>query len=102
MAAGATDGQSARRDDAMPELCRFFGIVIQMYYADHGPPHIHALYQGEKAALDFDGNILRGGLRSRTAMRLVREWIDLHVEELEDDWALARTGQPTNAIAPLD
>ena len=57
----------------MPEICRFFGIIIRMYYDDHEPPHVHAEYQGAKALVDFDGNVLRGGLGARTATRLVRQ-----------------------------
>ena len=57
---------------------------------------------GSKVLLDFQGNILRGGLSSRAALRLIREWIDLHVSELEEDWELARAGKDTNKIAPLD
>jgi len=86
----------------MPEIARFFGIVIRMYYDDHNPPHLHAEYQGNRALMDFRGNILHGGLRSRTALRLVREWIDLHAAELQQDWSLARAGEQLNKIEPLD
>lgn len=86
----------------MPEVCRFFGIIIRLYFNDHEPPHLHAEYQGNRALLDFDGNVLRGQLGSRTALRLVRQWIDLHVAELLDDWKLARAGEEINRIAPLD
>jgi len=85
----------------MPEISRFFGIIIRMYYNDHAPPHVHAEYQGEKVLLDFSGNILRGGLGSRTALRLVREWIDLHETELKEDWGLARAGTGLLPIEPL-
>jgi len=85
----------------MPEISRFFGIVIHMYYDDHSPPHLHAEYQGRKAILDFGGNVLRGDLASRTALRLVRDWIDLHVGELQEDWELARARGELNRIAPL-
>jgi len=86
----------------MPEISRFFGIIIRMYYDDHEPPHLHAEYQGSKALLDFRGSILRGTLGSRTALRLVREWIDIHETELEEDWELARAGKGIKKIAPLD
>jgi hypothetical protein len=86
----------------MPEISRFFGIIIRMYYNEHGPPHLHAEYQGSKALLDFRGNILRGTLGSRTALRLVREWIDLHESELEEDWQLAGARMDMKKIAPLD
>jgi hypothetical protein len=85
----------------MPELSRFFGIVVRMYYDDHNPPHVHIEYQDDKALLDFHGNVIRGELRSRTALRLAREWIDLHVTELEQDWALVRAGRELNKIEPL-
>ncbi len=55
----------------MTEICRFFGIVIRMFYDEHDPPHIHVEYQGYKAMLDFAGNILKGDLKSRTAVKLV-------------------------------
>jgi len=86
----------------MPEISRFFGIVIQMFYNDHAPPHCHAEHQGDKALFDFQGNILRGNLRSRTARRLVREWIDLHAHELTADWELARAGEELRTIDPLE
>jgi hypothetical protein len=66
----------------MPIISAFFGIIIRMYYDDHNPPHIHAEYQGNKALLDFRGNILKGDLQSRTALKLVRDWIDLRNDEL--------------------
>jgi hypothetical protein len=86
----------------MPEISRFFGIIIRMYYDDHAPPHLHAEYQGHKALLDFQGNVLRGSLASRAAIRLVREWIDVHPAELQEDWELARVRRDLNKIAPLD
>ena len=85
----------------MPEISRFFGIIIRMHYDDHNPPHLHAEYQGSKAAVDFDGNVLRGHLESRAALRLVREWVDLHATALEEDWELARAGQELRKIEPL-
>jgi len=72
-----------------------------MYYNDHSPPHVHAEYQGDKVLLDFSGSILRGGVGSKTATRLVREWIDLHGAELEEDWNLARAGHDLRPIEPL-
>ena len=57
----------------MPEISRFFGIIIRMYFDEHNPPHIHTEYQGQKAVFDFSGNVTRGDLGSRTATKLVRE-----------------------------
>jgi hypothetical protein len=85
----------------MPEVSRFFGIVVRMFYDDHDPPHVHVEYQDDRALLDFRGNVLRGELRSRTALRLVREWIDRHTTDLEKDWALSRAGRELEKIEPL-
>jgi len=86
----------------MPEISRFFGIIIRMFFDEHNPPHIHAEYQGSKAVFDLNGNITRGDIGSRTAVRLVREWIDMHSNELREDWELAQTGKEIKKIAPLD
>ena len=86
----------------MPEISRFFGIVIRMFYDDHNPPHFHAEYGGKKAKIDFRGNILMGDLGSKTAVKLVREWIDLHQTELMDDWDLARKNKEIKKITPLE
>lgn len=85
----------------MPRISAFFGIVIWMYYDEHNPPHLHAEYQGHWVVLDFHGNVIKGDLCSRTALRLVRDWIDLHLDELEEDWDLARGGRDLKAIEPL-
>lgn len=86
----------------MPVVSVFFGIVVRMYYDDHNPPHIHVEYHDGRSVLDFQDNVLKGGLGSRTALRLVREWIDLHSSELADDWDAAREGRPIKKIDPLD
>ncbi|SMM99620.1 putative ORF-2 [uncultured Candidatus Thioglobus sp.] len=85
----------------MPEISRFFGIIIRMYYDEHNPPHFHVEYSGNKAMFDFQGNILKGNLSSKTATKLVREWIDLHTLELENDWKLAMQNKVINKIKPL-
>jgi hypothetical protein len=86
----------------MPEISRFLGIVIRMFYDEHNPPHLHAEYSGKKVLVDFRGNVLRGDLESRVALRLVREWIDIHIAELQENWELARAGGELKRIAPLD
>jgi hypothetical protein len=86
----------------VPEICRFFGIVIRMFFDDHGPPHIHVEYQGYNAVFDLKGNITRGDLQSRTAIKLVREWIDIRSRELQEDWELAEAGKELKKISPLD
>ena len=67
----------------MPELCRFFGIIIRMYFDDHGPPHFHALYGGDEALIDIDTlAVLEGRLPPR-AQGLVVEWGAQHRGELQ-------------------
>jgi hypothetical protein len=86
----------------MPEICRFFGIIIRMFFDEHDPSHFHAEYQGNKAVFDFNGNVIKGTLSSKTATKLVREWIDLSLDALKEDWELARAGKEVKKIAPLE
>ena len=67
----------------MPVISTFFGIVIRMFYREHGVPHFHAEFQGQQATFTFDGEILAGSLQSRTAQRLIREWSLAHRPELD-------------------
>ena len=85
----------------MPEISRFFGIIIRMFYDEHNPPHFHADYQGNKAVFDFNGNILKGDIKSKTARKLIREWVDLHTDELVEDWNLVRNDKEIKKISPL-
>ena len=73
-----------------------------MFYDEHNPAHFHAQYGEHKAVFDFRGNVIRGDLQSKTATKLVREWIDLHTLELLRNWELARENRPLNEVAPLD
>lgn len=85
----------------MPEISRFFGIVIQMYYDEHLPPHFHALYGGDEAQFAIDPiHILHGQLPTR-AVSLVIEWAALHQRELLENWNLARQDQKPRKIQPL-
>ncbi|MGH7999941.1 MAG: DUF4160 domain-containing protein [Brasilonema sp.] len=86
----------------MPEICRFFGIIITMYYNDHPPPHFHVRYNQQKAIVSIQTlEILEGSLTSRL-FKLVTEWATLHQTELMEDWELARDNQPLNKILPLE
>jgi hypothetical protein len=85
----------------MPELCRFFGIVIAMYYDDHVPPHFHAIYGSEKAEFCIDPpGLLKGWLPPR-ALALVTEWAALHQAELLEAWDRRTAGEAMPAIEPL-
>lgn len=66
----------------MPEISRFFGIIIRMYFGDHNPPHFHVIYQEQTAEYDIHTlAVLRGSLPAR-AHAMVLEWASLHREEL--------------------
>lgn len=85
----------------MPRISEFYGIVIAMYYAEHGVPHFHARYAGREASVAIETlDVLAGSLPDH-ALRLVREWGSLHQAELGLDWQRARADQPLEPIAPL-
>ncbi len=85
----------------MPELSRFFGITIFMFYEDHAPPHFHARYGEFEALIRIaDFAILDGKLPVR-ALGLVVEWASLHQEELLENWKRAQSGEPIAKISPL-
>ena len=86
----------------MPYVSFFFGIVIRMFHREHNPPHFHAEYQGQEASFDFDGNITVGKMTSRTARRLIREWAELHRDELMRNWERAAAKESIEKIDPLE
>ena len=86
----------------MPEISRFFGIIIKMYFGDHNPPHFHAEYQDFTAEYDIQTlTVIRGSLPTR-AHAMVLEWASLHREELLEDWQLAVNKMEIKKIAPLN
>jgi len=85
----------------MPTISRFYGILIQMYFGDHVPPHFHALYAEFEALIAIETfEVVRGTLPSR-AMALVLEWAQLHRDELRRDWELCVQNQSPMKIRPL-
>jgi hypothetical protein len=86
----------------VPVVSVFFGIVIRMFYREHGVGHFHAEYQGQQGTFTFDGELLAGPLRSRTAVRLIKEWAIAHRVELEANWDRIKAGEPLERIAPLE
>lgn len=86
----------------MPELSRFFGIVIGLFYREHGRAHFHAVYGEFEAVLDIETGVVMSGELPQRALRLVQEWYDLHKGELMENWELAREHQPLKRIAPLE
>jgi hypothetical protein len=87
--------------NGMPEISRFLGIIIRMFYREHAPPHFHAKYGDFEAVVSLDTGVVEGRFPKR-ALRLVLEWYELHADELRADWELAAEGKPLRSIAPLE
>jgi hypothetical protein len=85
----------------MPEISRFFGIAIAIYYDDREPPLFHAFSGPHRVTVNIDTGATSGGFPPR-ALGLVLEWRQYHVEELRQNWNLARERRPLRAIAPLE
>ena len=86
----------------MPEISRFFGIIIAMFYNDHAPPHFHVRYGEQRAIIGIDSLTVLGGKLSSRVLGLVMEWAAVHQEELREDWRLAERQAPLKSIAPLE
>ena len=85
----------------MPEICRFLGISIIMYFNDHSPPHFHVKYNEFRALLEIGSfRVIEGGLPPRV-LGLVVEWAGLHRSELMEDWESIRATGDFKKIAPL-
>lgn len=89
----------------MPELIRFFGIIVRMYLepgAPHHEPHFHVYFGEASAVVSIDPIEVIGGSLPRKQQRLVMAWAELRQDELAENWHLLQSGQPTYRIAPLD
>jgi hypothetical protein len=85
----------------MPEVSRFLGIIIAMYFNDHNPPHFHVIYNEYDAEIEIKTfAILQGKLPARI-LGLAIEWAELHKAELEENWNLLQTSGKFNKIQPL-
>ncbi len=85
----------------MPTLAIFYGIVIQIYWFDHAPPHFHARYAGEEVQIDIQKASVLGGSLPKRALAMVLEWTREHQVELMAAWAAASGGTAPERIAPL-
>ena len=84
----------------IPVIARFYGIIIRMYFlqSEHNPPHIHAIYNEDVAAIDFmTGEVIEGYLPAK-ALGLVREWLSIHKEALQEMWI----SQEFKRLPPLE
>jgi hypothetical protein len=86
----------------MPEISRFFGIIIAMFYSDHAPPHFHVRYGEQRALIAIESLAVLEGDLSPRVLGLVIEWAQIHKAELRTDWEIARSLQPLKSIAPLE
>ena len=86
----------------VPEISRFFGIVIAMFFDEHNPPHFHARYGEYKMEVAIESLSVLAGKFPTRALGLVMEWAALHRKELLEDWELARTRSELKKISPLE
>lgn len=86
----------------MPEVSRFFGISIRMYFDDHNPPHFHAIYAGSETEVGIDPLTVLRGRFPRRALGMVLEWAAIHQQELIDNWDRLRNDETPQRIDPLD
>ncbi|HLF63773.1 MAG TPA: DUF4160 domain-containing protein [Saprospiraceae bacterium] len=86
----------------MPELARFYGIIIKMYFVDHNPPHFHADYGEYRAEYDIQSLDLINGKFPRRAHALVIEWASIHKSELLENWERAQQAVLLKKIRPLE
>lgn len=85
----------------MPELCRFYGISIYMYYFDHNPPHFHVVYGEYEAVFMIDEiRLMKGNVPNRVE-RMVKEWGSLNIELLKENWNRCMIGEEIIKIDPL-
>lgn len=85
----------------MPEICRFLGIVIQMFFDDHNPPHFHAIYGNYEGVFCINTLEMTGGQMPARVRGLVIEWATLHQNELLENWTSIRKTQKFKKIKPL-
>jgi hypothetical protein len=85
----------------MPTISQFYGILIRMFFGDHGVPHFHAVYGESQATVDIERLCVIEGALPRRALELVLDWAELHQAELLENWRLCRRKQPPRRIAPL-
>jgi hypothetical protein len=83
----------------MPTIAVFYGIMIRMYWRDHAPPHLHAIYQGFEALIAIENGEVIGGQLPPNALRIVQQWVSLRKSELMQNWQRGRRREPFEQIA---
>ena len=84
----------------MPEISRFYGLVIYMFFNEHNPPHFHVKYQEYEAIIEIENGMIKGEF-PRRALKMAFDWLDIHKEELLENWKLMEKRKPLNKIDPL-
>ncbi len=102
MSAADRSGAEEIGSGPVPTISIFFGIVVQMYWRDNAPPHVHAFYQGQEALFAIDtGEVIRGRLPPAAAA-LVRQWVLSRRTELSDNWERGRAHRPFERVPGAD
>jgi len=91
------NAQGPKGRQGVPVISRFYGIVVYTNYYDHEPPHFHARYQNQEILVEIDSGLITGSF-SKRALRLLVEWMEVHGEELDRNWARARIHKPLNPL----
>lgn len=86
----------------MPEICRFLGIIIKMFYDEHNPPHFHVEYAEYRASIRINDFALLEGCLPPKIHGLVIEWASSRKDDLIKEWDLARNSKPLVKIKPLE
>ncbi|MFH0926513.1 MAG: DUF4160 domain-containing protein [bacterium] len=84
----------------MPEISRFYGIVVFMNFNEHNPPHFHVNYQDQEITMEIQTGIIQGKMAKR-ALQMVFEWAEKYRDDLMENWNLARARKSLKRIPPL-
>jgi hypothetical protein len=88
-------------DRAVPTISIFYGIIIQIFWGDHSPPHFHALYAEHEVLIDIRTLMVIRGKMPKRALSMILEWAFNHQDELMENWSLCQKNQSPKKIAPL-
>ena len=84
----------------MPEICRFYGIIIYLYWMDHNPPNIHVVYGDYECSISIIERIVDGKIPAKVVSK-VNQWMDIHQDEIMKLWEKASKGEKIEKIEPL-
>jgi hypothetical protein len=93
--------KNKNKERPVPTISSFYGILIQMYWRDHAPPHFHAIYAEHDIAIEIQSLKPLHGKLPRRALALVLEWAEEHRDELMENWQLCARGMAPRKVQPL-